>query len=64
MKHPSIAARIDPALLELVRSRYGFTPGTGSAVVIRFCLAVMAGKPDPVTIAYAPIGHPRKDQTS
>lgn len=63
MKTPLVAARVDPALLESIRTRYRFAPDTNDATVIRFALAVVAGRPDPGALARAPIGHPKGQRT-
>lgn len=39
--------RAEPALIREAAERAGFTAGTPVSTVIRYALAVMAGRPDP-----------------
>jgi hypothetical protein len=57
---PAVRARVEPDLIADARERAGLPPDAGVTEVLRYALALAAGRPDPYQVA-APRPHgPRR----
>jgi hypothetical protein len=48
---PNVVVRAEPELIADARERAGLPPHAGVSEVVRYALAVVAGRPDPERIA-------------
>jgi hypothetical protein len=57
---PSTVVRVEPALIREAAERAGLSPRATVAEIIRYALAVVAGKPDPHEVALVRPGPKRR----
>lgn len=61
---PRTIVRAEPDLIRDAADRAGLPPGTPISGLIRYCLAVVAGRPDPHSVVIAPPGPKSRRQAA